>query len=144
MAQLHSSQTGMKMRRGSSPEDGAELCISALFEGPPTEPLTCLRLRISKMGGWVLKQESRTCETASVIFEFEAGLSLRVYEALVESVLHLSKSSHLQLSRLCTCALHSDLFSHSVCRIELQVVCIPLATSELPARVASGDLATAA
>jgi hypothetical protein len=100
--------------------------ISALFEEAPATILDFLRAHFPQIGGWILKLEAGPDATAEAILEFEAGLSIRVYAALIECGLHLSKSSHKQMATVCSCALQG---LRTICTITLHIVCVATSKS---------------
>jgi hypothetical protein len=78
-----------------------DLKVSASSIQEPQRLLRFLSGAINGCGGWIL---SRNCSCAGVVqlnFEFERGICIEIYTAMIASGLSLSPRSHLRLTELC-------------------------------------------
>lgn len=102
------------------------LQIDAVCEVSPEALVLELSASIIACNGWILRQTACNGAFPTLEFEFDAVFCLEMYAALVQSGLHLGKTSHIRLTQAWMCARHRSLGAASaILTVELRIHPLP-------------------
>jgi hypothetical protein len=96
----------MRQYCDTHPESYPTLAFNAVARNDRRSVVPLLMGTILGLGGWILQNSATDDGTVTLMFEFECHASLEIYSALISAGLELSKSGHIEMTRLWMCSRH--------------------------------------
>jgi hypothetical protein len=108
------------------------LQIDAASEVNPETLVLRLSACILACNGWILRPPATAGPFPTLEFEFDAVFCLQMYAGLVQSGLHLGKTSHIRLTHAWMCARHrKPAATPAIVTVELRMHLLPTAVHAL-------------